>query len=81
MNTIDDLTAGEHVKLMFSADPATGNRPYSEAAIFQSIDGAGEDRRATFESIGADGRPYRWDAYRFEGNWAYGTGADRLGLL
>lgn len=84
IDTISDLTGreGQPVVLRFEGDPDLGNATYVEAAIFVRLTGDGEEARATFRSPGTyPGETYEWEAYRFEGRWAYGTGADALTLV
>lgn len=74
---IDSLTAGDTVRLQF--DGSMGNETYTETMIFVGIKGEGEKRRAIFtDEYQHDAE---WEAYRYNGHWAYGTGADRLRLL
>lgn len=71
---IDRLTPGTKVTLGF----AYGR----ESAVFIGLANNEGDPRATFESVDADtGKPYRWEAYHYNGHWAYGTSADRLRLV
>jgi hypothetical protein len=71
---IDRLTPGTNVTLGFDH----GTEP---ATFIDFADNEG-DPRATFESMDIDtGRTYRWEAYRYNGHWAYGTSADRLRLV
>lgn len=51
-----------------------------EYAKFIGITGDGDSRRAEFEQFNPSGEKFRWEAYRYNGGWAYGTGADRLGV-
>lgn len=78
MTTIDDLTRGQQVMLRFCGSTELGHKPYTEEANFRGVIGKAEDRRAVFESVDGDGSTYKWNAYRFEGDWAYGTSAERL---
>ena len=74
---IDQLTPGTKVTLGFTYG--------EEPAQFVGITGTGEARRAMFIShfdTPLDGAlSMRWEAYRFEGHWAYGTSAEPLRLL
>lgn len=72
MPRIDTLKAGSTVELVF--------RYGVERAVFLGITGTGDDRRARFLQLNVDGEPYEWEAYRYNGRWAYGTSADRLTL-
>lgn len=78
---IDSLTPDTEVTLRFHH---RGNS-YDEAATFLGISGEGDDRRARFRSADTEtltaGRTYEWEAYRYNGHWAYGTSADRLSLV
>jgi hypothetical protein len=80
MTTIDDLRRGQTVVLRFCGSRELGNQPYTETARFNGVIGRGEDRRAVFESRDGD-RTYTWNAYRFEGEWAYGSSAEPLRLV
>ena len=54
-----------------------------ERATFHSLigDKKNPQRRALFESKDEQGKAYKWEAYRYQGRWAYGTGAGRLTLV
>lgn len=52
-----------------------------EETVLERVEGVGGERTAHFRSLGAGGVWYPWEAYRYQGRWAYGTGADRLRLL
>jgi hypothetical protein len=73
---IDNLKPGEVVELAFN--PGKRNE-YCEYHVFLGILDEGEERRAAFAGIGHRGM-YEWEAYRYEGRWAFGTSADRLSL-
>lgn len=75
MKKIDNLESGQAVRLQFN-----GKR--IEAALFVSMIDAdkGDDRRARFVQIAGD-QSYEWDAYRYNGGWAYGSSAQRLSLV
>lgn len=74
---IDSLAIGTKVLLEFTG--SMGNSGYTETMIFKGIEGTGDDRRATFaDEYDASAE---WQAYRYNGYWAYGTSADRLRLL
>ena len=82
--SLDDLTGDNEIKvlLLFCGSAQLGNEPYSEDAVYIGRSGDGEDARITFETrapqpVGT----YRWEAYRFEGHWVYGTSAEELRLL
>lgn len=72
---IDTLTPGTEVTLDFAGR-------YAEDVTFLGIDGEGDDRRARFRSYDNDqARYYEWEAYRYEGRWAFGIGAGTLRLV
>jgi hypothetical protein len=82
--TLDDLTGDDEITVMlrFCGSPQLGNEPHAESAVYIGRSGVGADARLTFETrsphpVGT----YRWDAYQFEGHWAYGTSAEELRLL
>lgn len=69
---IDNLNNGDAVRLDLAGD--------EEVALFVAVNGEGNDRRATFVQVTPAGS-YEWDAYRYNGGWAFGTSADRLRLV
>lgn len=79
---IDKLEKGTFVTLDF-------NDRYQEDAVFLGIVGEGDDRRARFAQAGASHaasangcyRMTEWEAYRYNGGWAFGTSAERLRLV
>jgi len=73
--TIDKLTPGDEITLRFTH----GDEP----AVFVKLEGTGDARRATFASVQTTPtvKVFSWDAYRYQGHWAYGTSADRLMLI
>ena len=78
---IDQLKPGSEVMLSFD-----GAKP--ERAVFVRIKGEDDERHAQFVSMddgksSINGVPYLyvWDAYRFQGRWVYGSGANRLTLV
>ena len=71
--TIDELQTGSIVRLQFLHG--------IEQAACIAVTGEGEERRARFVSYDAWTGLYGWEAYRFEGEWAYGTSADPLVVL
>lgn len=75
---IDSLEAGSAVVLEFVG--SMGNATYTEKSVFQGIEGTGDKRRARFVD-NQTAVPFEWEAYRFNGHWAYGSSADRLRLL
>lgn len=72
---IDQLKPGTRVTLRYHG--SMGNLTHDGDAEFVRITGDGDDRRAVFTepSIG------EWEAYRYDGRWAYGSSADRLQLV
>jgi hypothetical protein len=80
VTNIEALSPGERVRLRFCGSPDWGSA-HTDTATFLDLTGTGDDRRARFESRDQDGRLYEWEAYIFEGDWAYGTSAERLMLL
>jgi hypothetical protein len=77
---IDTLKQGVTVTLFF--DSTYGNQKREEDAVFLGIEGDGDDRHAKFLTLKENGDPdYDWEAYRFEGHWAYGSSAERLVLV
>lgn len=81
----DSLKPGTAVLLDF----CSGTQSYGrvEPALFVGIEGTGDDRRATFVQVtdqpflkGDDRKSYEWQAYRYEGRWAFGSSADVLRL-
>lgn len=74
---LDRIAAGSFVRLNF-------NNRYEEKAVFLGVEGTGDKRRAKFLSttdpgkgIGGKGY-YEWEAYRYNGGWAFGSSAERL---
>lgn len=54
----------------------------TEIAFFLGVEGEGDERVARFRQIDtATLESYEWEAYRFEGRWAFGSGANRLSCL
>lgn len=82
---IDKLRPGSVVTLRFHRGAGyigrKSNRAYDERAIFNGIEGKGNDRLAGFWTWDRDGRVFLWETYRFHGAWAYGTSAERLQLI
>lgn len=72
---IDKLAPGSFVELKIG-----GN---FEHALFVGVRGKGDERRAAFVQV-ADVPPsphmFEWEAYRFNGHWAYGSSAELLRL-
>lgn len=85
---IDQLDRGAIVVLECGA----GKRAYDERALFVGIIGEHDDRRARFVSVSEGGGNhnrlrddakgyYEWEAYRYNGRWAFGTGAERIAVM
>lgn len=81
MKRIDQLQPGDRVQLRFDG------RDETEPATFVKLEGEGDDRLATFSqtqaqstATGVEPVDYEWDAYRYNGRWAFGTSAQRLSL-
>lgn len=71
---IDSLKPGSTVLMDFNGK--------DETAIFVGIDGEGDERHAKFMQAFKEGDAlYSWDAYRYNGRWAFGTSAEPLRLL
>lgn len=83
MVRIDSLEPGAKVRLKFCG--SGWNAEHDEDAVFVGVTGEGNDRRATFRSLDQrtyeDRVEYEWDAYRYNGRWAYGSSAETLRLL
>jgi len=43
------------------------------------VEGKGDDARATFQDLEPN-ETFEWEAYRFNGHWAYGSSANRLSV-
>lgn len=76
MIRIDKLAPGTVVELAFHSRSRV-TAPWVQDCTFVDITGVGDERRATFVADDTG----NWDAYRFDGHWAWGSGADRLQLL
>lgn len=72
MKRIDSLTPGTRITLWFEG---TWGNASEEDAVFVRIEGEGETREAVFD------QGFEWNAYRYNGHWAYGSGANRLRLV
>lgn len=70
---IDSLKPDTKVSLRFHGSKRFGNEPSTLDYVFKEIVGTGEDRRAIFDE--------GFEAYRFNGHWAYGTSAEHLSLV
>lgn len=71
---IDNLTPGSFVELEIDGD--------FENALFVGVRGKGDERRAAFVQMAYPPPPhtFEWEAYRFNGHWAYGSSAELLRL-
>lgn len=81
---IDQLTPGDIVTLGFclqARNTMTSPRMDEETAMFVGHIGYGVDRRAEFAQLDGQGKVYNWEAYRYNGGWAFGSSANRLRLL
>jgi hypothetical protein len=74
---IDNLAVGSEITLRFHG--SNGNQTHEETFIFRGISGEGDERRATFQYSGNVDDV--WEAYRYNGRWAYGSSADRLSIV
>jgi hypothetical protein len=74
MKRIDSLKPGTKVVLQFGREFQFGDAEQEEAT-FLGIEGTGDDRRAKFR------QDFDWEAYRYNGRWAYGTSAESLRLV
>jgi hypothetical protein len=79
MKRIDSLTPDTPVTLKFCAELQGEDAAFEEDAVFIRITGEGDERRATFRTQVV--KPYEWEAYRFNGRWAYGSSAETLRLV
>jgi hypothetical protein len=76
---IDKMIPGDIVTLDFCTNSKdSGNQ---ERAMFVGHIGYGPDRRAEFACLDERGKVYEWEAYRYNGGWAYGSGAARLKVV
>lgn len=76
---IDQLEPGTKVTLRFGG--SFGNHTHLDESYFVEIKGSGEDRRAVFSFTEKVDEHSTWEAYRYNGRWAYGSSADRLSLV
>lgn len=68
---------GETVKLDLHS--ATLGEPWVVEATLVSREGSGDDEVLHFTDVG-DLRNTIWNVYRFKNRWAWGTGANRIGV-
>lgn len=52
---------------------------FEEPAQFIGLNEKGA--KAVFRTFTPTGEFYDWEAYRFKGRWAYGTGAEKISLV
>lgn len=64
---------GEKLNLAFHG---TYDRTVDEHTLIK-LEGEGDDARATFRDVSG----MEWEAYRYNGRWAYGSGAHRLTVV
>jgi hypothetical protein len=68
---------GSTFHLFFHKNSRMGSTYELENCILIKIEGEGDDRRATFK----DNEIGEWEAYRYNGHWAYGSSAERLTVV
>jgi hypothetical protein len=74
---IDKLSPGSVVELALF----TGSKyEHVQKAMFMSLKGEGDTRRASFLFRSGSGDTYEVDLYRYHGRWAWGSSADRVSL-
>jgi hypothetical protein len=73
---ISTKNVGETFHLLLDKNPRMGRREEITATLLR-IEGEGDDKRAVFsdEQIG------EWEAYRYNGRWAYGSSAEPLRVI
>lgn len=76
---LDKITPGSVVTLQFHE--GAGQDSYEDTVLFLGVEGSGNERRAKFMSQTGGTATYTWEAYRYNGRWAYGTSADRLSVI
>lgn len=72
----DSLKPETRVTIEFARNFQFGG-PEHEDATFVKIEGEGDDRRMTLRQDGMG----EWEAYRYNGRWAYGSSAETLRLI
>jgi hypothetical protein len=70
---IDNIKPGSIVTLDLAGD--------EHVARFEEIIGTGDERVARFTAKSGPCAEYAWDAYRFNGRWAFGTSAQRMSVI
>jgi hypothetical protein len=78
---IDSLKPGSKVTLRFMAEFQGKGHDWTDTVKFIRIEGEGDDRRAVFSDILGRGAYSEWEAYRYNGRWAYGSSAETLRLV
>jgi len=76
---ITSLAVGEEIRLRFNGKASLGNETYELDATFLGLEGTGDESRASF-ALDGDAES-AFEAYRYQGYWAYGTSAERLQLV
>lgn len=73
---ISTKNVGESFLLLLDKNRSMG-QPQELTATLVRIEGEGDDKRAVFidEEIG------EWEAYRYNGRWAYGSSAEPLRVI
>jgi hypothetical protein len=73
---ISTKNVGESFELLLDKNRAMG-QPQTLTAKLLRIEGEGDEKRAVFhdEEIG------EWEAYRYNGRWAYGSSAEPLRVI
>lgn len=70
---LDKMTVGKILTLDF------GN--HIDDAVFIGITGEGDHRKAHLVSATKGGALMPWEAYRFNGRWAFGSSAERVSII
>jgi hypothetical protein len=66
------LTPGDTATILFHGSKRDGNAPHEMKSIFKGVEGVGDDRKAVFDTV---------ELYRYNGHWAYGSGAHKATLV
>jgi hypothetical protein len=69
---ITALNPGDTVTIRFHGSKREGNAAHEMKSVFQDIKGVGDDRKAVFDTV---------ELYRYNGHWAYGSGAHKATLV
>ena len=78
---LGSIPVGHFVKIHFRGSKSLGNEPYDEVAQVVAHLGDGDNERVRLSALGYGGADIDFEAYRFEGHWAYGSSAERLSVL